>query len=317
MRVLIAGSSGFLGSALTERLRRSGAEIYRVVRTPESETNADGNANANAFYDANGHSLDLTRLPGGSLEGFDAVYAVGGDPLTPRRWRPSKRDSIRSSRVDLVGSLARAIASSPNNPPTLISMSAVGLYGDRGDESLTEKSSAGKGYVADLCLAWEHATAPAKTNGARVVTARAGIIFGSGGGFIKTLTPLFRLGLGARLGNGRQWMSWIAQTDAVEALVRFATDDTFHGPVNLTSPNPMRNKQFTRLFATALGRPALLTVPRAAIVVATGRRVANEFLLQSARVMPDRLSASGFDFRHADPTDAIEVALDRTPRIDE
>ena len=300
MRVLIAGASGFLGTALAERLRADRIEVHRVVRTP--------NTAADAVFDVATRSLDCTRLPGGTLEAIDAVYAVGGDPLTPRRWGAAKRDAIRSSRVDLVGALARSIAAGPGGPAVLIAMSAVGIYGDRGEELLTEDSSAGKGYIADLCLAWEGAAAPAKRTGTRVVAARSGVILGPGG-MIGRLAPVFRHRLGARLGNGQQWMSWIARADAVDALVRFAVDDAFVGPVNLTSPEPIRNREFTALLAAAVGRPARLRVPRAAIVAATGRRVASEFLLQSARVIPDRLNAAGFAFSFADPAEAIAAAL--------
>jgi hypothetical protein len=289
-----------VGAALTDRLRADGVEIHRIVRTPDS--------GQNAVFDATTRSLDCSRLPGGTLESIDIVYAVGGDPLTPRRWGAAKRDAIRSSRVDLVSTIARAIAADRGGPSVLVSMSAVGIYGERGDELLTEDSPAGMGYVADLCLAWEGATAPAKRNGVRVVSARAGVILGPGG-MIGRLAPLFRHRLGARLGNGRQWMSWIARADAVEALVRFGVDETFAGPVNLTSPEPIRNREFTALLAAATERAAVLRVPRTAIIAAMGRRVANEFLLQSARVIPERLGAAGFEFALPDPADAIAASL--------
>jgi uncharacterized protein (TIGR01777 family) len=303
MRVLIAGSGGFIGSAVTEQLRRDGAEIYRVQRRSGDSTAAT--------FDAATRSLDLSGLPGGSLDGFDAVYALGGDPLTPRRWSPSKSRSIWSSRIDVVDALARAVARTSGKAPTLITMSAVGIYGERGDEELDESSAAGSGFLADLCRAWEHATSPALTNGGRVVIGRAGIVLGRGGGMIGNLEPLFRLGLGARLGSGRQWMSWIALEDIAHALVRFATDDALNGTFNLTAPNPVRNAEFTKRFAAVLHRPAPLAVPKSALVALAGRRVADEFLLQSARVLPSRLAVSGFTFALAGLDEAIAASVGR------
>jgi uncharacterized protein (TIGR01777 family) len=306
VRVLVAGSSGFLGSALVARLRAEGTEVHRVVR--------DRSGTQGAVFDSKLRTLDLAALPGRTLDGFDAVYAVGGDPLTPRRWGPAKREKIKSSRIDLLDALARALAATGSGQSVLVSMSAVGIYGERGDEELTEASAAGTGFIADLCRAWEGAAAPARTNGTRVVSARAGIIFGGGGGYIGKLAPLFRLGLGARLGNGRQWMSWIALDDAIEGLIRLGTDTNFCGPVNLTAPHPIRNGEFTKLFARALHRPAPLSIPRTAIVAATGRRVANEFVLQSARVLPASLTTAGFTFQHPEPADAIAASLATTTR---
>jgi hypothetical protein len=221
-----------------------------------------------------------------------------------------KREAIRSSRIDLVGALAHALARTRGEPSALVSMSAVGIYGDRRDETLTEDSPAGKGFIPDLCRAWEGAAAPARTNGVRVVSARSGVILGPGGGFIGKVEPAFRRGLGARLGSGRQWMSWIALDDAVECLIRLATDDAFAGPVNLTAPNPIRNREFTDILAETFGHRALLRIPRTAIVVATGRRVANEFLLQSARVLPTRLLTAGTVFRLPGAENAIRAAVE-------
>jgi uncharacterized protein len=300
VRVLVAGSSGFIGSALVTRLRHDGVDVGKIVRSAP--------AAGDALYDPTHHELDCSRLPSGSLDGIDAIYALGGDPLIPRRWGSAKREAIRSSRVDLVGTLARAVAKCEGAPPALITISAVGIYGDRGEEELTESSPAGKGFVADLCLAWEHAAAPALTYGGRVVTARLGIVLGSGGMLAK-LTPVFRFGVGGKLGNGKQWMSWISLDDAVSALVRFGTDPSLHGAYNLTAPNPVRNAEFTATLARALHRRAPLPVPRAVIVAATGRRVASEFLLQSARAHPQRLVEADFAFSHVDVASAVRAAL--------
>ena len=211
-------------------------------------------------------TLDCSALPGGSLDGVDVVYALGGDPLTPRRWGPAKRRSIQASRIGVVDTLAHAIANESDRRATLVTMSAVGIYGERGDEVLTEDSAAGKGFVPDLCIGWERAAGPARNSGARVVAARSGIVFGPDGGFIARLAPIFRAGLGGRLGSGKQWVSWIALADAVRALALLGSDDRFSGPVNLTAPNPIRNRELHHARSrTAVAAADLARCPRSVI----------------------------------------------------
>jgi hypothetical protein len=301
MRVLLAGASGFIGSELAARLQREGHTINRIVRRDPGP--------GDALLESDPRHLDLSRLPGGSLTGIDAVFSIVGEPLVPRRWGPEKREAIRASRIQTTDLIARAIAAADEPPPVFVSMSAVGYYGDRGDEVLDEGSSAGSGFVADLCRSWEAATSPARERGVRVAFARSGIVLGAGGGVLATLLPLFRYGLGARLGNGRQWTSWISRPDAVSGLLEMARNETLSGAVNLVGPNPVRNATFTSTLGAVIGRPALLTAPRAAIVAIAGRRVADEFVLASARVLPKRLEAAGMNFEYPELTGALAAAL--------
>ena len=309
MRVLVAGASGFIGSALVNRLLQEGHEVNRVVRRDPLPGDAlleePDYSTASTSPVASGRPVRLT--------GIDAVFSIVGEPLVPRRWGPTRQRPGRSraSRISTTTDImARAIAASEQPPPVFVSMSAVGYYGNRGDELLDEGSSAGSGILADLCRSWEAATSPARERGVRVAFARAGIVLAAGGGVLATMLPLFRHGLGGRLGSGRQWMSWISRPDAVTGLLEMASNPALSGAVNLVAPNPVRNATFTSTLAAVIGRPALLAVPRPAILALTGRRVADEFVLASSRVMPRRLEAAGMTFLHSDLTTALAAVLD-------
>jgi hypothetical protein len=314
MNVLVSGSRGFIGSALVARLEREGHVVHRIVRsgaTPARSAEASPQA-ATVTLEIGAGRLDVSALPHQSLEGIDAVFHLAGEPITPWRWSATKRERMRSSRVVTTDIVARAVASAPEPRPALISMSAIGYYGERGEEAVDEASPAGTGTLADLCRAWEAAAAPARDAGARVVNLRTGVVLGRGGGSLALEIPLFRLGLGARLGSGRQWTSWISLEDEVGALLHVALDPSIEGPANATSPAPVRNAAFTDALAAALSRRALLAVPRRVLELVAGAEVTREMLCVSERVLPATLERTGYHFAHPDLEAALRAVIGPT-----
>jgi uncharacterized protein (TIGR01777 family) len=289
MRILVTGSTGFIGSALVAALRGRGDEVYPVVRRPPGP--------GEVGIDLPGRRLDAARLEGKSLEGIDAAVHLAGAPITTR-WTPKHLENIRSSRVAVGDLLARSLAVLERPPAVLVSGSAVGVYGDRGDEVLDEQSSPGTGVLADICRSWEACTAPAAERGIRVVLVRTGIVLGgpdsAEGGILAAELPLFKLGLGARLGDGRQWTSWVALDDEIAVLIRAIDDSGLSGAVNSTSPNPVRNAELTDAIASAVGRRSRLFVPSPALRLGLGRGAADELLLASQRALPRRLLEAGY-----------------------
>ncbi|HUY07282.1 MAG TPA: TIGR01777 family oxidoreductase [Acidimicrobiales bacterium] len=300
MRIAVSGSRGFLGSSLVDALRMGGHEIHPIVRHNPRK--------GEIGIDFAHRSLDCSQIEGQSIGAVDIVYNLAGEPLTPGRWNSKKREEIRSSRISSTDLIARAIAKAPEAPNVLVNMSASGYYGNRGDEILTEQSAAGEGFLAELCRAWESATAPARAVGVRVVHARTGIVIGKEGGMLKAITPLFRLGLGGRLGGGFQWMSPISLVDEIRALVFVATNEEIHGPCNFTSPIPITNAEFTKALGSALHRPTLLHAPEFGLRMALGNRCTDEMVLASQRVIPARLQSTGFQFRLPSIDEALEAA---------
>ncbi len=297
MQIAISGHRGFIGGPLSEELIHEGHQLSPIVRRlPRS---------GEIGLDLEGRRLDTSQLPGGDLSSIDAIVHLGGEPLTPRRWNARKRELIRSSRISSTDLISRAIATSESPPRSLIVMSAIGYYGSTGDAVVTERNSSGEGFLAELCRAWEAAASPARAVGTRVIHARTGIVLGKSGGLLKSLTPIFALGLGGNLGNGHQWMSPIALVDEVRALARLTTDLSLEGAYNLTSPVPVTNALFTREFARSLHRPAFLPVPEFALTLALGHRTATEMALTSQRVIPERLLAAGFTFSQPLVADAL------------
>ncbi|HVB06322.1 MAG TPA: TIGR01777 family oxidoreductase [Acidimicrobiales bacterium] len=291
MRALITGSTGFVGAALARSLVERGVTVHPLVR----RTAAEGEVG----IDLAARHLDLGGLPGGDLREVDVVFNLAGEPLTPRRWGPAKTERIRSSRILTTDLVARAIATTESDRlPALVSMSAVGYYGDRGDELLDEDAAAGTGFLAEVCRSWEAATATARDAGARVVCCRSGVVLGPGG-VLARQRPLFRAGLGGRLGSGRQWMSWVGLDDVLAALWHCATGSV-SGAVNLCAPNPVRNSEFTTVLAGLVHRPSFVAVPRPLLRLTLGRRVTDELVLASQRCVPERLEASGFSFAEPD-----------------
>ncbi len=300
MRAMVSGASGFLGSALVARLTSEGHEVTRLVRRDPRP--------ADAALDLEGRRLVEPRC-GVALGEVDVVFHLAGEPITPWRWSAAKRERIRASRVATTDVVARAVAALPGRQPVLVVMSAVGYYGDRGEELLDEQSAPGGGTLAEICRAWEAAATPAADAGARVVNVRAGLVLGPGGGLLRLLAPISRAGLGARLGSGCQWSSWISLEDAVGALLHVATAPDLAGPCNATSPAPARNGELAAGIASALGRRARLSVPAAALRLLAGDEAAGELLLASQRVVPAVLGHSGYRFVHPTLAEALHAAF--------
>jgi len=242
------------------------------------------------------------------LEGITAAIHLSGSNLAAHRWTTAYKREMIASRVDSTRVLARLLAGLRRPPRALLVASATGIYGDRGDEILDESSATGAGFLADLCRQWEAAARPAVEAGIRVVHLRFGVVLGPGTGALARMVPIFRLGLGGRLGNGRQWMSWISLADLVAAILLILENPAMAGPVNLTAPNPVTNAEFTRALGRALHRPAILPAPAFALRLALGP-MAREALLASARVRPARLVEAGFQFSQPMVEKALAAAL--------
>ncbi len=240
-----------------------------------------------------------------ALRSADAVIHLAGAGLGDRRWSADRRREIVASRVAATALLCRTLAGLERRPAVLVSASAVGFYGDRGDEELTEASAPGTGFLADLCRQWEDATTPAAEAGVRVVRLRSGVVLSGRGGALARQLPLFRMGVGGRLGDGRQWLSWITLADEVGVVLHALDHPSVEGPVNATAPSPVTNRAFTAALGRALHRPAVLAVPAVALRVALGSELASEMILAGQRVLPARVLGDGYRFVH--PT--LDVAL--------
>jgi hypothetical protein len=304
--VLISGASGFIGSHLAKALAADG---HRVVRLARRESRPVPGA---AVAESVGWDPEVGEIDRGALAKVqpDAAVNLAGEAIA-KRWTSERRRRIRESRVRGTTALAQAIAALPVKPKVLVSGSAIGYYGaHRGDELLDEDSASGTDFLAKTARDWEHATNAAADAGIRVVLQRTGLVLGAGGGVLERMLPAFRLGLGGRLGDGRQWMSWIALDDAIRAI-RFLIDTAaLVGPVNLVAPEPARNEEFTKTLARVLGRPAPLPVPALALGLAFGSMAENT-ILASQRVVPKRLAGAGFEFRHPRLDEALRFELRR------
>jgi hypothetical protein len=250
----------------------------------------------------------LAPVPSTAVSGFDAVVHLAGESVVGR-WTPEKKKAIRDSRVLGTRNLATALAQTAEKPRVFICASAVGFYGDRGDELLNEQSLSGQGFLSEVCREWEDASHIAADAGIRTVNIRIGLVLSPKGGALgKMLTP-FKLGLGGRIGSGQQWSSWIHVEDIVGAIHHAIRSESLSGQVNLVGPNPVRNADFTKILASVLGRPAFFPVPDFALKLAFGDMAARELLLSSTRVEPAKLAASGYEFRYKDLRDALENLL--------
>lgn len=297
MKVLITGSSGFIGRALAPVLSGAGHDVVGLARAGGASTGSGPR------WDPAAGTID-------PIEGFDAVVHLAGVGIGSRRWSAAHKARILDSRVRGTRLLAEALAGASHPPKVLVSASAIGYYGDRGEEILTEDAAPGKGFLAGVCVQWEDATAPAAEAGIRVVRIRTGLVLDGGGGMLGPMLIPFRLGLGGRVGPGRQWWSWIALPDHVRAVAHLL-DDGSSGPVNLAAPNPVRNSEFTAILASVLRRPAVVPVPAAALRVALGSEMAADLILASQRVEPARLLQSRFEFSHPDLPGALRAVLAR------
>ncbi len=299
MKVLISGSHGLVGSALIKSLTNDGHEVIRLVRhartvgAPEIEWQPDKGI------------IDKQQL-----EGLEAVVHLAGENIAEGRWTAEKKRSIRDSRINGTTLLSETLATLQNPPAVFLSASAIGYYGNRGDEVLTETSAPGNDFLARVCQEWEQATTPASEQGIRTVLARFGIILAENGGALaKMLTP-FQMGIGGRIGNGKQWMSWIALHDVVGGIQSLLFDRFVNGPVNFVAPHPVTNAEFTKTLGSVLSRPTLLPVPAFGVRLAFGE-MADALLLASQRVEPAVMKARGFAFSFPRLEPALKHILHR------
>ncbi len=299
LHVAVSGASGLIGGALVRHLTTKGHRARPLVRR------APGPGEI-------GWDPAAGRLDPSDLEGLDAVVHLAGENVGVR-WTRARKARIRDSRIQGTRVLSEALARTRRRPAVLVSASAIGIYGDRGDEILTESSALGprEDFLAAVGQEWENAAAPARTAGIRVVHPRFGVVLSPAGGALGKMLLPFRLGLGGLLGDGSQWMSWISIDDVVGALLHLVLNETLSGPVNVTAPEPLRNRDFTRTLGRVLSRPTLLPVPSAALRLVLGE-MADSTLLASTRVLPGRLLESGYRFTHPD----LETALRHVLRQD-
>lgn len=299
VKVVVSGSSGLVGTALIDSLRPAGHTISRLVRSGSATPDATSKM---IRWEPPTGSIDLA-----ALEGADAVVHLAGAPIAGGRWTATRKEELRRSRVDATRHLVTGLARLKEKPHVFVSASAIGYYGERGDEVLTETSPPGADFLAQLCRDWEAEAGKAEREGIRTVMLRFGIILAPHGGALQQMLRPFRLGVGGRLGSGQQWMSWITLEDVV-ALIRYTIEsNSLRGPVNTVSPDPVTNTQFTSALATVLRRPALFPVPRFALKLALGEMASA--LLASQRVLPKKLEGLGYTFRHPELKEALGSLL--------
>jgi uncharacterized protein (TIGR01777 family) len=284
MQIVISGSSGLIGSALVPLLTAAGHQVRRIVR---GEPKAPGDIR----WDPASGSIDRT-----ALAGCEAIVHLAGENIAARRWSAEQKEKIRASRVESTRLLATTLAQLEPRPKVWVGASAIGFYGDRGDERLDEASAPGEGFLPEVCRQWEAAMQPAIDAGIRVVPARFGVVLSPAGGALKSMLTPFLLGAGGRIGNGQQYFSWIGLDDAAGALVHLLSTESLRGPVNVVSPSPVTNQEFTKTLGRVLHRPTIFPMPAFAARLVMGE-MADGLLLASARVYPARLETSGYAFR--------------------
>ncbi len=297
MRIAITGSSGLIGSALSDRLRLDGHDVVPVVRGAPAEgeigwSPADGEIDDHAF------------------EGIDAVVHLAGAGIADHRWTDEYKRTIRESRTKGTALVSEAIASAENGPTVLLSGSAIGYYGTSPDAEFDESSPPGEGFLPEVCVQWEQATTLAEERGVRVVHLRTGIVLSPRGGALAKQLPLFKLGLGGKMAGGRPWQSWISIDDEVGAIVHLLGSD-HRGPANLTAPEPVRNAEFTETLGDVLGRPTVLPIPKLGPRLLLGSELADNLLFTGQKVLPRVLLADGYEFRHPDLETALRALLGR------
>ena len=301
MKVLVTGATGFIGKRLVSTLTRP----IILSRSPEKAKAALGAVEAYRW------SAEEEPAPAAALEGVEVVFHLAGEPVGEGRWTTDKKRRILESRKRGTWNLVEGMKRAGSVPRVLVSASAVGYYGDRGDELLSEQSLPGNDFLADVCKQWEAETRGAEELGVRVAMPRVGIVLGFGGGALAKMLPLFKLGLGGRLASGRQWMPWVHVDDIVRMLHFAANQETLRDAFNATSPNPVTNREFTRMLASTLHRPALFPAPAIGLRLLIGEFA--EILLASQRVVPSVLESAGFRFAYPQLREALRAALSERP----
>jgi uncharacterized protein (TIGR01777 family) len=302
MKILITGSTGLVGTALTQDLQRASHTVCRLIR-PGTTTQSIGNTQG---FDVNWNPA--TGELGGAAVGADAVVNLAGASIAGGRWTPQRKALLRSSRVDTTRALVQALAKMSARPRVLVSASATGYYGNRGDETLTEESQPGTDFLSGIAKEWESEALKAEALGIRVVRARFGVILSKQGGALPQMIRPFQFGVGGKIGTGKQWLSWIALDDVI-AILRLAVENAnITGPLNVISPQPVTNADFTKILATALHRPALFPVPAYALRLIFGE-MAEALLLSSQRVLPYQLQKLNYQFHHPDLAAALTAIL--------
>jgi len=296
MDVLISGATGLIGSALTPELEARGHKIRRLTRTPRLERDISWNPEAGVIE--------------GDISGTEAVVHLAGESIAEGRWTEEKKRRILESRQKGTRLLAERVAGLSDPPSVMVSVSATGYYGNRGNELLTEESEPGDLFLSKVCREWEAAAEPAREAGVRVVHPRFGIVLTTEGGALGTTLPIFKLGGGGKIGSGRQYWSWVSLDDVIGAIVHALETDDLSGPVNVVTPGPPTNSEYTRVLGKVLNRPTLFTVPAPAARVMLGE-IADELLLASARVEPVRLQETGYSFHHPELETTLRYLLGR------
>jgi uncharacterized protein (TIGR01777 family) len=299
--VVISGGTGLIGSALTRSLEADGHRIARLTRPQSKPRSGDTVA-----WDPPAGTID-----GAALEGVDVVVNLAGAGIGDKKWTPARKRVVLDSRLQATSLLARTAARLDRPPAIFVSGSAVGYYGNRGDETLTEDSGPGDDFVAEVCVQWEDAARPAAEAGLRVAWIRSGLVLDADGGVLHRLLLPFKLGLGGRIGSGSQYRSWISLADEVSAIRRIIDDPSLGGPVDLTAPNPVTDAEFAATLARVLHRPAKLPTPTLPLKLVYGDELVQHLLLDGQRVLPDKLLASGFTFAHPDLETALRAILQR------
>lgn len=299
MEIAVTGASGLIGTALIASLEADGHRVRRLVR-------GGGAAPGSVGWDPVAGSIEA-----GGLDGVEAVVHLAGEGIGEKRWSSEQKERIRSSRSQGTALIARSVAAMATPPRVLLSASAIGWYGDRGDELLTEASSLPEpiDFLSQVCVDWEAATAPAVDAGIRSVLLRTGIVLTPKGGALGRMITPFRLGLGGKIASGKQWMSWISLEDEIGAILHLLQEDSVSGPVNLTAPAPVTNLEFTKALGTAVHRPTILPTPLAPLKLALGAELVTALLVNGQRVQPAVLEASGYKFKHPDIASAFASIL--------
>ncbi len=304
LRILVSGATGLVGSALVAYLSAGGHAVTRLVRTGRESSPPVGIPTPSLNWDPYGAGFASPS----ALEGFDGVVHLAGENIAAGRWTATRKARIRESRVRSTKTLAEAMARLLKPPRTLVVASAIGYYGDRGEENLVEASPRGKGFLADVCSEWEAATEEARGAAIRVVNLRIGVVLTPAGGALKQMLPPFLMGAGGPIGDGRQWISWIALDDLLDVILHAIADESLSGPVNAVAPHPVTNEEWTEMLGKILRRPAVLPMPAFAARAAFGE-MADELLLASTRVLPERLLAARHFFRFAEAEPALRHLL--------